>query len=1048
MTPAPHTTALPRVATVPGTALVFGLLAYLGMSLTRDTMLVAAVWLPNAVLAAVLLRSDRFDLRMLAAAFAANIVAGLAVGDAATRAVALSTVNSFEVALVYLGMRHLGRVRPHMESKRDLLTFCLVGGLFAPILAGALAAVLLSPTGRFDFHLWLGWSLTDSLGMLILAPAVWIALDTWEGRIIPANAGWLEWVAVLGITVAATVLIFTQSRFPVLFVATPFVLLAAFRLGALGSAAATILIAAIAWLATERGTGPMALVRGDMSDRLHVLQGFLAVSFFMSLPVTAALARRDTISEQLRASEALNRSMLDNMREVVFKTDAVGRWVFLNPAWVQLTGFTVEESLGWLTTRLLHPDDLEAARRTYPDLVTGKLLECSLQQRFRRKSGDWAFIEVSVRALRSPDGAFVGTTGNIRDVTESVLAQQRLLERDGQLSLLAQNATDAVFRLTLAGHCIYASPSAERLLGLDPRLMVGAHMLDRFHPDDRDEAEAAFRSMAQGKLETRIVAYRSELVRQPGTFRWLEAHLGLVRDPASREPVEVIASIRDISKTKALEEELRVASARAEHAANAKAAFLANMSHEIRTPMNGVIGFTDLLTTSELKPEQRRYVDMIAESGRAMMRLLNDILDVSKIEAGQMLIADEPLDLPHLLRSATRLMEPVSSAKGLVLDLEIDASVPPLVSGDPLRLRQILLNLVGNAVKFTLHGRVLVRARVLAGNQLRLDVEDSGVGIDAAQLPAIFDKFAQADVSIARRFGGTGLGLSITSQLVQLMGGRIEVASEVGRGTTFSVYLPLKLPQDVPVPAKRSPQSAPTPWSGSRRPRILVAEDHDINQELVLAITARLGVDAKIAPDGEHAIAMIVAARQSGAPFDLVLMDMQMPNIDGLEATRRLRDAGFDARELPIVALTANAYADDIGACVSAGMQHHLSKPVSAQDLAAVLHRFLPSHIDTGAEAPPAAAAPSLDERYRARRDQLMADAHRLVGLADIPDPDLALLCSDLHKFAGVAGSFGDGELGEAAGNLETALEALPSGERAAAIRAWLEGLTTVHDAV
>ncbi|PCD04099.1 hypothetical protein COC42_07290 [Sphingomonas spermidinifaciens] len=1025
------------VAAMLGVALVFGALAYFGVAMTRDQSRIAAVWLPNAVLVAILLRRPQPDLLLVAAAFVANVVSNLLAGDPVLRALALSGVNSVEILLICFGMRRLGRSRPNMEDRGDLIAFCLIAGGIAPAVAGVLASLVLPPVGSFRVDLWLTWWLTDALGLLIVAPALWIGIDTWRGRIAPSPASPAEWTLVLGVTIVATLLIFGQTRFPLLYIAAPFVLLAAFRLGALGSAAATTLIAVIAWIATQRGLGPMTLVRGEMSDRLHVLQGFLAVSFFMSLPVAAALARREAIAARLRASEAENRLMLDNMREVIFRTDEKGRWVFLNPAWEALTGYTVEESIGWFTTRLLHPDDLATARTVYPDLVSGRIGECTLGQRFFRKSGESAFIEVSVRALRGPDGAFIGTTGNIRDVTEKKLAELALVERDQQLSLLADNATDAVFRLTLTGDCIYASPSAERLLGIPPHVLVGEHMLVRFHPDDREAAIAAFEAVASGEQERRIVAYRIEQVREPGQYRWLDAHLGLVRDPVTRAPLEVIASLRDISEAKALEDELRLARIRAENATQAKAAFLANMSHEIRTPMNAVIGFTDLLLAGDLRPDQRRPVELIADSGRAMMRLLNDILDISKIEAGQMHVAEEPVDLPHLMRGAIRLMEPVSRAKGLTLDLDIDPAIPATIGGDPLRLRQILLNLIGNAVKFTESGGVVVRARAL-GETLRLEVEDSGIGIDPSRLSLIFDKFAQADLSIARRFGGTGLGLSISSHLVKLMGGTIEVTSKPAKGTLFAVTLPLRrrAPGHAPTIAPKSavPARAPT----GRQPRVLVAEDHDINQELMLAIAARIGIDATIASDGEDAIAKVEAANQAGTPFDLVLMDVQMPRLDGLEATRRLRAAGYGPDRLPIVALTANAYADDVAICLAAGMQHHLAKPVSAEDLLAVLGRLIPAS-SLAQDPPPPAPVAGLEQRFRERKARLFAEVEAVARSAEVTDEAIATLAGALHQFAGVAGMFGEPELGEAAAELELTLETTQGDARIAAAAAWLD---------
>lgn len=1155
--PAPMSSRLVSIAAL---ASLFGLLAYLGVTLTRDQNRIAAVWLPNAVLIALMLRYHRQDYWTLAAAFGANIIANSLAGDAIGRALGLSAVNSLEIIIVCTGMRRLGRVRPDMAKFKDLMAFSIIGGIVAPVPAGLLAAVILSPAGDVNLHLWLTWSLTDALGLLLFAPSIWVALDSWERRARPSRERIVEWILVLAGGFVVTTLVFLQSSYPLLYVATPVVLLAAFRLGGLGAAAATIMVAVIASIATSHGTGPISLVRGDMTDRLHTLQGFLVVNFCMSLPVAASLAGRAAIARALTASQDLNRSMLDNMREVIFKTDADGRWIFLNPAWEEMTGYTVAESLGWRTTKLLHPEGSDEITDVYPKLVSGALTEATMRQRFGHKSGEQRHIEISIRRLADENGSFLGTTGNIRDITDAVRQQQalaqsemrfqrmaeaapigifradaagnvtyvneawcakigltveqslgngwmtalvnvedyehlppwqgfekpgdvrrriahfrasdggdlwcetvntpefddsgqivgfigavnditeqrrmerELVERDEQLSLLANNATDAVFRLSLDGRCLYASPSAEGLLGIAARHLIGASLIDRLHPDDRAIVTETFAALVDGRRENQIIAYRSELLHETGKWRWLEANCGLVRDTTTGAPIEIIASIRDVSANKAMEEDLRIARSRAETAAAAKSAFLANMSHEIRTPMNGVIGFTELLSGSQLDEEQRRYVDLIAESGRSMMKLLNDILDISKIEAGQMQIADDPMDLRHMLRAATGLMEPIAVAKGVDVKLCVEEAVPHRSMGDQQRVRQILLNLIGNAVKFTNRGSVRIHVAVTRGqgaDELRIDVADTGVGIPADRLEAIFEKFSQADSSIVRKFGGTGLGLSISTQLAAMMGGRISVSSEPDAGSVFTLHLPLREAVGVSLDhPKLTMESDRVPLSSQlRRARILVAEDHDINQALILGMAKQIGVEAVIAANGALAVAMVNQAVASREPYDLILMDVQMPVLDGLEATRRLRAAGFSAEALPIIALTANAYPEDVDACLSAGMQAHLSKPIRAADLQQVIDKYFGQPVSAsstsamGTAVPPTIAMPiGLEQRYLQRKQEVFDTISRLAGQTSLAQEDFDRVIDMLHKLAGTAGMFGNPGLGDAAARLENEL--------------------------
>ncbi|MEO7239809.1 MAG: PAS domain S-box protein [Sphingomicrobium sp.] len=751
------------------------------------------------------------------------------------------------------------------------------------------------------------------------------------------------------------------------------------------------------------------------------LQLFLATSFAMGLPVAVFLLGRKRTLAELKDARDLGRSMLENMREVIFRTDRDGRWAFVNPAWHDLTGYTVEESIGRPTHELVHPDDLGAAVDLHRRLVAGEIDEAVIEQRFYTAAKVCRSIQANIRALRDEAGAFVGTVGNIRDVTDQQAAERALEESRQLFDTIATLSPLGIVRRGLDGSLAYCNPTWLRFAGVTAEQAYSKIWASTIHEDDREriktEWKAAIAARASYRTEFRYI--------RPDGMTWVDS-IAAPDLSFDGELIGFVAVLVDITERKSLEEALVGARRHAEAGALAKSSFLANMSHEIRTPMTGVLGFADVLLNSPLDDDQRRFAQMIADSGREMMRLLNDILDLSKIEAGHMRLAKEPVDIGHMLNRCIRLMTVNAQGKGVGLRLEIEPGIPA-VTGDSQRLRQIVLNLIGNALKFTDRGDVVVRALMSeddgAGQRLTIEVEDTGIGIGEEQREAIFHPFDQGDTLTARKFGGTGLGLTICRELASAMGGEMSVESEVGRGSRFRFSMPVEASGRLPAPMLALPSVT---GDAADVPRVqplsvLLAEDLDINQLLLTTVLNRLGHAVELATDGADAIRRVERAAAEGRLFDIVLMDIQMPEVDGLAATRAIRGLGFDAAALPIVALTANAFAEDVAACLAAGMQDHLMKPLSRPALEAALTRWARPSVRLASTDCSAASQvdPELYGRYAKRKAALLHRIDAMIRDGRFDDDEAGGLASDLHKLAGVAAMFGEPEVGALAATLE-----------------------------
>ena len=542
---------------------------------------------------------------------------------------------------------------------------------------------------------------------------------------------------------------------------------------------------------------------------------------------------------------------------------------------------------------------------------------------------------IDARSVAVPGGGAVTT---YTDVTELDRTETRLRSSEALYRLLAENTSELILLGHDDGRRSYVSPAVDRLLGFTVAEFTAMRLRDYVHPDDLKGLYAATSRLSADEMEV-STTYRSR--HKTRGWIWVEGVFRRVANARGDEPT-IVATFRDVGErleqADALErakELAETARAEAERASAAKTDFLASMSHEIRTPLTGVLGYTELLLDDvDLNGAQRKNVERIQNAGTALLTVVNDILDFSKIEAGQIDLEIAPFRLEILMDNAVSIVCSAAERKGLPIVVKIDPAMQRHLVGDQDRLRQVLLNLLNNAIKFTPSGGIAVEvsaeSRIDNVIRTRFSVTDTGIGIPMDKRAHLFERFSQVDGSIARRFGGTGLGLAISKSLVTLMGGDIVVESVPSGGSEFSFTVPLS-----EALAPMIEPSQPVAFAAAEGRSILLVDDLEINRDLGRAMLEAGGHTVDFACDGAEAIMAVQSKR-----YDLVFMDVQMPGMDGMTATARIRSLTGDVSRVPIIAMTANVLPDQIVQCRKAGMDDHVGKPVKKQTLHAVVERY------------------------------------------------------------------------------------------------------------
>ncbi len=742
----------------------------------------------------------------------------------------------------------------------------------------------------------------------------------------------------------------------------------------------------------------------------------------------------------VRANEAFLRGVIDASPDCIKVLDLDGHVTFVSRNGLCLMEIgEASDLIGGDFAALWPPDRRPAVRSAVSAAASGA------SSRFRARclaaKSRPLHLDVVIAPIAGADGTPERLIALSRDVTAGAEAEAELHRTRERYRLLAEHSSDVIVlrRPGLDGPVLYASPSCRHVMGYEPEALMAARPYELVHPDDRAELGLLLSELGQAEGR-RLHAYR--IRRADGEYIWVEAAFQLAEWDG--EPM-VVGALRDVTERQqrardlaAAKEAAESARSSAEHASRTKSDFLAAMSHEIRTPLNSIIGFTDLMIDAGHLPEQAAaQAELIRISGAALLTVVNDILDFSKVEAGAVELEAIPFSPRALAEGCAAILRGYAGTKALDIEVEVGERLPAFLIGDEARLRQVLLNLLNNAVKFTSRGRVALRVMALDGPPadatVRFEVLDSGIGIPADKHHRLFERFSQVDSSVARRFGGSGLGLAICKRLVDLMGGTIGLSSREGIGSTF--WFAVTLPRAAgPAAAPALDAAAEEPRSG----RILVVEDIDINRRLAVALLEAAGHRVDVVGDGALAVKAVAET-----PYDLVLMDVQMPGMDGVTATRLIREAGGPHRGVPIVAMTANVFPEQIRSFREAGMDDHVGKPLHRAQLYAAVKRWTDPARPASGGADPAAASiggstpagpPAFDEAAYAQLksylgperldDVLMRFAASLPTrflIAEATPDALRSLNADAHVVLSVAGMTGFADLARACRSLEAA---------------------------
>jgi two-component system, sensor histidine kinase and response regulator len=672
-------------------------------------------------------------------------------------------------------------------------------------------------------------------------------------------------------------------------------------------------------------------VNVDIYGVPFVIDGVLRGQFGIYMDITARLQAQ----QALRQSEEMFRTLTAAAPVGIFRADGDGRALYLNEKWQAMTGYSAEEGMGDGWIRAMHPDDKEWILDRWSEA-------CAREEEFRAsfryvdREGQTVWVDTVARPVLGNGGSSGGFVGVVQDVTERVKRDAELKRSEETFRTLSAVAPVGIVLMDDEGKFTYINEQYLRMTGFTEKEALDNAWRTVIHPDDFEELERIRSESLANNLDY-TMSYR--YLRRDGSVVWAQSVARGFRQKEGGKRGYVVV-IQDVTERHLAEERLRNAKEAAEAANRAKSEFLANMSHEIRTPMNGILGMTELALETELHPEQREYLAMVRSSAEALLGIINDILDFSKIEAGKMELEETAFSLEDCIEEALGPQGIRALQKGLDLTWTTEGKIPGALKGDSTRLRQVLINLVGNAIKFTKEGEVSVRASRLPSDGARAAIQfvvsDTGIGIPPEKHQQIFDAFSQADSSTTREFGGTGLGLSISARLVRLMGGRIGLESTPGKGSKFSFTVHFDIANEEPRAFRHAADLTDKP--------VLVVDDNEANRQLLEKLLLTWGMKPVLTAEGSEGIEEYEKSVSRGEAYPLVLLDVNMPRIDGYEVAARMRKIA-PAEDTAIVVLSSSLTAPKHVSAEQLQIARKLSKPIRRAELheaiASVLGRNL-----------------------------------------------------------------------------------------------------------